>query len=135
MAIDLKRMERDILEAATLGSIGFLYSLNSAASTNLTPASRVLMEKYGPIDAYGQLVTIINYLVEKRYLFPYFDNSRKEISGQAAGLTPEGLKRLQELQCRIRAWVCENWFPVAVAGITAFIGIGSIVVDLIVNRN
>ena len=93
------------------------------------------MEKYGSSDAYEQLVAVIDYLVEKRYLFPYFDKVRKELRGQAAGLTPEGLKRLQELRHPRWTWVRENWFPLAVAGITAIIGILSVGVDLYLNWN
>ena len=143
MAPDLKRMERDILEAAhKYGSIGRLYYADVSAAQLTTPASRAIAKKYLPSrkayrstqETYANLVAVIDYLVEKRYLLPYFDKERKERSGEAAGLTPEGLRRLQELRCRVRTWVINNWFPAIVAVVTITIGVSSIVVDATCNR-
>ena len=133
MALDLRQMEQDILEVVRdIGDIGFRDSSHS-------PASKVLIEKYidkdDPWQSNQQLTVLVDYLVEERYLFPVF-NQKGEVSGSyARGITPKGLKRLRELQAPRRTWFKENWFPVIVAGITTMIGIGSIVVDLIVNRN
>ena len=124
MALDLKQMEQDILETVhSLGRIGPLMS----------PSSRALWEKYSSTDAGAYLNTVIDYLVEKRYLFPFFDEAHKEVHATSAGLTPKGLRRLRELQHPWRTWVKKNWFPVAVAAITAFIGLLSVGVDLYLN--
>ena len=50
------------------------------------------------------------------------------------GITPKGAKRFRELQAPLWTWFKENWFPAIVAGITASIGVGSIVVDATCNR-
>ncbi len=126
-AFDVTQMELDILEAVhTMGSVGYLNGSN-------TPATEILLEKYGSEEANRQLNVLLAYLIEKRYLFPYFGTNGKELSGYAQGITPKGVNRLQELQHPIRTWVRANWFAVVVAGITATIGIASMVINLIVN--
>ena len=128
MALDLKQMERDILEAAlTKGAIGQVLRSNK-------PASIILREKYGSTEAREQLIVVTQYMLEERYLFPLMDDDNPvDSSNYVRGLTPKGLKRLRELKAPRWTWVKENWFPVAVATITAFIGLGSIGVDLYFN--
>lgn len=129
MAFDVKRMERDILEASnTLGAIGYLNGSH-------TPASKPLIEKYGSDEAGQQRTAVLSFLLEERYLFPYYDTEGNEQRIDARGITPKGYRRLQELQHPIRTWVGANWFGVVVAGITATIGVASIVVNLIVNSD
>ena len=127
---DVKQMERDILEASnTLGAIGYF---NGSHST----ASQVLIEKYGSREEDRQLTTVLDYLVEERYLFPFCDSKTGEVlNGYARGITPKGYRRLQELQHPIRTWVGANWFAVFVAGVTTAIGVASVVVNLIVNSD
>ena len=124
-------MERDILEA--------VYDFGEIRPK--TPASQTLADKY-PSDAGDnslriQVTVMLNYLVEERFLFPYvLESSGKELrDGFARGITPKGLDKLQRLRHPVRTWIGENWFPVVVAGITATIGIASIVVNLIAAFN
>ena len=129
MAFDLKQMERDILETAhTLGRIGYF-------NGSLSPATESLKDKYRSDEEQQQVTVLMKYLLEKRYLFPFFDGKTgKELTDYVRGLTPKGFRRLRELQAPRRVWFEDNWFPVVVAAITAMIGVGSIVVNLIVNR-
>ena len=124
-------MERDILEAA--------YELGEIRPG--THASQALSDKYssdaGDNSPRIQVTVMLNYLVEERLLFPYFSSSSGEEfrDSFARGITPKGLDRLKRLRHPVRTWIGENWFPVAVAVITATIGILSIVVDLIASFN
>ena len=120
-------MERDILEA--------VYDFGEISPG--TPASQTLEDKYsldtGDDSPLIQVTVMLNYLLEERFLFPYISGqSGEELrDGFARGITPKGLDRLQRLRHPVRTWIGENWFPVVVAGITATIGIASIVVNLI----
>ena len=132
MALDLKKMERDILEVVRdIGDIGFRNSSHS-------PASKVLIEKYidkdDPWQSNQQLTVLVDYLVEKRYLFPVHSTDGKVSSGYARGITPKGAKRLRELQVPRWTWFKSNWFPTLVAAITAIAAVGSIIVDATCNR-
>ena len=127
MSFDLKQMERDILETVhTLGRIGVFNS-------SISPAAESLKDKYRSDEEQQQVTVLIKYLLEKRYLFPFFGKTGKELTDNVRGLTPKGFRRLRELQAPRRVWFEENWFPVVVAGIAALIGTVSIVVNLIVN--
>ena len=128
MAFDIKQMERDVLETVLiLGDIGYRGGSHSAAS-------KVLIEKYsGSFDVDQRLVVIVDFLVEERYLFPVRNDKGEVSSGYARGITPKGLKRLRHLRHPRRTWVRKNWFPVVVAVITAFIGLGSIGANLYLN--
>ena len=123
-------MERDILEAV----------FEFGVIRHGTCASQILANKYpheaGDNSPLTQVTVMLDYLVEERFLFPLFTSSGEELrSGFARGITPKGLDRLQRLRHPVRTWIGENWFPVVVAGITATIGIVSIVVDLIASFN
>ena len=61
-----KRMERDILEAVyELGPIGVF-------SGEASPASLRLRREYPSDSERQQLSVVLNYLLEKRLLFPYY---------------------------------------------------------------
>ena len=129
MALDLRQMERDILEAVhTRGKLGLL------AGTDW-PATQFLIDKYRSDEEQQQVVVLMKYLLEKRYVFPFFDGKTgEELTDYVRGLTPKGAKRLRELQAPRWTWFKTNWFPAIVAGITGSIGVGSIVVDATCNR-
>ena len=115
-------MELDILAAAfELGSI-----------FPGTPANQSLVEAYP--DEEERLTVFADYLIEERFLFPLFDpTTGGEVrNGRARGITPKGIDRLRRLRNPVRTWIGENWFPVIVAAITASIGIGSIIVNVVV---
>lgn len=120
-------MEQDILEAAY--NLGSIYGESSAL--------KALLAKY-PAQETGrsrdlnspeqQLTVVINYLLEERYLYPFFTSDGEEVRhGRARGITPKGIERLHRLQHPTATWLKNNWFPVVVATITACIGILSIV--------
>ena len=118
-AFDVTRMELDILEAIHTQGDGDIGYFNGSFS----PASQVLLEKYGNDD--DRLTVVIDYLVEERYLFPLYEATGKILGGgYARGITPKGYRRLQELQHPFRTWVKANAFAVTVAAIMASIGIG-----------
>ena len=129
MALDLKQMERDILETVRArGEISGYYC-------SISPTSQFLLDKYPPGEGENERLVLIDYLVEERFLFPIVDPSSHEaISGFTRGITPKGLTRLRELQAPRWHWFKGNWFPVIVAAITAGIGVGSIIVDVTCNR-
>ena len=93
MALDLKEMERDILEATyTLGEIGVIDRPN-------TPASELLLNKYPWYGARQQMNVLIRHLLEERYLFPAYSYTQHKLSSKIVnGITPKGLKRLRELE-------------------------------------
>ena len=116
---DKYKMELDVLAAAfDLGPI-----------LPGTPAAQSLDEAYpGEQEA---LTVVADYLIEERFLFPLFDSitGLQVRNGRARGITPKGMDRLSRLRHPIRTWIVENWFPVAVATTTAFLGIISIAVN------
>ena len=135
-AFDVTRMELDILEAIHTQGDGDIGYFNGSFS----PASQVLLEKYGNDD--DRLTVVIEplissltdyYLVEERYLFLLYEATGKILGGgYARGITPKGYRRLQELQHPFRTWVKANAFAVTVAAIMASIGIGTMVTNIIV---
>ena len=126
-AFDVTRMELDILEAIHTQGDGDIGYFNGSFS----PASQVLLEKYGNDD--DRLTVVIDYLVEERYLFLLYEATGKILGGgYARGITPKGYRRLQELQHPFRTWVKANAFAVTVAAIMASIGIGTMVTNIIV---
>ena len=124
-------MERDILEA--------VYKFGEIRPG--TTASQILADKYpleeGKNSPLTRVTVMLNYLLEERFLFPYFSSSTGEElrNNVARGITPKGLDRLRRLRHPVRTWIGENWFPVVIAAITATIGIASIVVNLITSFN
>ena len=129
MALDLKQMERDILEAAyTLGRIGSITNPE-------TPASEFLYKRYPSEEAFQQVVVLVRHLLEERFLFPAYIVTKSQFSNSSvSGITPKGLKRLRELKAPRWTWFKTNWFPTLVAAITAIAAVGSIVVDATCNR-
>ena len=125
-------MEYDILCAVDeLGEIGLFNNSFTDARLHL---NNLYPSKPGPGlgDPHQPLTAVLNYLLEERYLYPYFNGLGEELKdGFARGLTPKGLKRLRELRHPVRTWAEANWFPVVVAVITASIGVASILVNLI----
>ena len=92
MALDLKRMERDILEKTSTQDR--MWSIYDAK----LPIPQFLLNKYGPKEGREQLIVVIQYLLEERYLIPPIDNSNRDSRVIVRGLTPKGYKRLRELQ-------------------------------------
>ena len=118
------RMERDILEVVyKLGPIGVFNGVQS-------PATQRLRSKYTSDSEIQQLSVILNYLLEKRLLFPYFsaNGSGEELRDTfARGITPDGVNRLQRLRVPVATWIVDNWFPLMVASGTVSSTIGNIV--------
>lgn len=124
-------MERDILEA--------VYEFGEIRPE--TRASQILADKY-PMERVSnsprtQITVMLNFLVEERFLFPYFERSSgKELrDGFARGITPKGLDRLQRLRYPVRTWIGENWFPMVVAVTTVTISSASMIVNLVISIN
>ena len=119
---DAARMERDILEAVhTLGSI----DPNSSASA-------ILLERYDS-ESPQRLHVVIESLVDEGFLIPYRDSDgmvskTREIT-LIRGITPKGVRRLQEIRHPIRTWLKGNWFPMVVAVLATTVGIASIISD------
>ena len=129
MALDLKGMEREILDAVLAG--GKLGSFES----NHSGRWQSLYDKYPSAKEQEQVKVLIDDLVEKRYLSHLpgatpGDGNKIYIRG----ITPDGLQRLKELKAPRWTWFKSNWFPTLVAGITAIAAVGSIVVDATCNR-
>lgn len=130
MPSSVAHMERDILDAAhTLGWLGY-YNGEHA------PASKRLYERYTSEDDKQALTAVLNYLVEQRFLDPMFNSSGDELrNGYARGITPKGAERLRELKHPVRYWASKNWFPVCISIITATVGAGSIIANVIVKAS
>ena len=97
-----------------------------------TDAQQVLNAKY-PSESQQQFVTVtLQYLLEERYLWPYFDKDGNELrsGGFTRGVTPKGIARLRKLRNPSRHWMSNNWFPLLIAGFSAGIAITNMVVNL-----
>ena len=130
-----KNLERDILTwTYQLGELGPIHGSPSPAIVTLV--GKYQNGEYGEkrkVDQ--QIATCIEYLREKRYLYPYFNSQGEEAKSPpwARGITPKGVERLEKLQHPRTHWIGENWFPLTVAIITASIGIASITVNIMTN--
>lgn len=122
----LDEMELDILELMyEKGELGYINGAHSEAA-------QVLNAKYISEREQQALMVTVQYLLEARYLWPYFDNNTEiELRNYARGITPKGVRRMRKLQRRF-PWIRENWFPVLVAAITATLALADIVVNVIV---
>ena len=120
-------VEHRILEVVhDKGRLGFFNGANS-------PATEVLNAKYRSEAEQQAVMVTVQYLLEERYLFPFFDaKSGEELRNYARGITPKGIDRLRELQDPGRYWRRKNWFPLTVAVITALIGVGSIISNFVI---
>ncbi len=109
------RMERDILEVVyKLGPIGVFNGVQS-------PATQRLRSKYTSDSEIQQLSVILNYLLEKRLLFPYYSaigDGRELRDDYARGITPDGAERLRRLRHPIPTWIVDNWFALLIASAT-----------------
>ena len=75
---------------------------------------------------------MLEYLESEGYIYIYRLPSGVVLPGDAIrGITPRGLRRLEELQHPVRAWMEANWFPLTVAVITSVIGIAGICLKVI----
>lgn len=121
-------MELDILEVVyEKGRLGYF---NGAQSE----ATQALCAMYPSESEQEYMMVGLQYLLEARYLWPFFEaSSKREQRDSARGITPKGIRRMRKLQHPVRTWMRENWFPLAVAAITAGIAVANIVVDIIVN--
>ena len=120
-----RQMELDILKAIDeLGPIGYQNGRHTPASVRLT-------SKYKSYEEGQQLAVVLNFLLEQRLLFPYFNADGKELRETARGITPTGLDRLDRLQHPVHTWICDNWFGVVVATIASLIGIANVVVSVL----
>ena len=116
---DVKRMERDILEDILYTSRAKHW--NSAESKMVLESPRLR----GRIDA------LVAHLYDDGILV---SGSPRDVNGNVAtsfisGLTPKGIRRLEEIKHPRRTWLKANWFPMVVAIVTTAVGIASIVSD------
>lgn len=122
---NLARIERDILGAVyDKGEIAFLNGSHS-------PASQFLSAKCSSEQELQAVTITIQYLLEERYLFPFFDGrTREELRAYARGITPKGIDRLRQLRHPALYWMQKNWFPLVVAVTSVAIGTTNVVVNL-----
>ena len=126
----MRRVERDILEA--------VYGLGRVSSGS--PALESLIQKHpnkgGYDDPSQHLTVILNYLLEERFLSPFFSSDGVERrNGWARGLTPKGYERLQQLRHPIRTWLGANWFPVVVAVTTVAVSVASMGITIFAKQS
>ena len=128
MAINVKQMEQDLLETARdKAPIGLVGEAGRSAR-------QFLADKYPSKEESQQLTVVMQYLLEERYIYPFFDGVTKlESRDYVRGITPKGMRRLEELQAPRRAWFRDNWFPATIAGITAGVSITSLILNTILN--
>lgn len=117
-SLPVREMEFDILQ--------FTYESSEFGQLdgNLTASGR-LNRKYKSQRDQEQLRVMMKFLEDERFLYSY--------SGpyHGRGITPKGLDRLDRLQHPVRTWIYDNWFGVAVASITASIGIANAVISIL----
>ena len=120
----VEKIERDILEAVyDKGMVGFFDGSHS-------PAAQMLNAKYPAEQEQQAVMVIAQYLLEERYLFPFFDfDAGKESRNYVRGITPKGIDKLRQLRRPWLHWICANWFPFSVAVISATIGLTNIFVN------
>ncbi len=122
----LRNMELDILRIVRdHGPIDLI-----PGSTD-TEGTKQLLKLYPDENSGGRaiLMDFVNELISTGHLLAGHHPKGFELPFYTRGLTPKGVRRLYELAHPVRAWVCANWFPVAVAAITTAVGIASIVSD------
>ena len=125
--LDTSRIERDILEAAS--KFGMIAPFGDQSGL------KELTKKYGDDRQTMQSLTVvIQYLLEERYLYPFFDSKGEELRHHARGITPKGSERLKRMRHPIRTWMGANWFALVVATLTTAISIISVTTNLIVNN-
>ena len=124
---DTSRSERDILEAAS--KFGMIGPFGDDSGL------KELTKKYGDDKQTMQRLTVvIQYLLEERYLYPFFSSDGEELRHHARGITPKGSERLKRMRHPIRTWMGANWFALSVAALTTIISIISVTTNLIVNN-
>ena len=123
--LSVRQIERDILEAAESGRISFFDATEAWDKLTLLYAYESHSRE--------RVIAIMDYLICERYLSPVRDREGNILSARAMGVTPRGHRRLQELRHPVGTWIAENWFALAVAVTTALVGIGSIVVDIVLD--
>ena len=122
--LKLDEMELDILE--------LVYEKSDLE--HFIDVAKGLNAKYPSVREQQALLATSQYLLEARYLWPYFGgNTGEELRDYVREITPKGVRRLRELQHPVRSWIWGNWFPLVVATITAAIAIANIVVDITAN--
>lgn len=121
MKNDIKRMERDIL--------GLAYTYGDTESDEVTKAIR---KKYGCTrEAIYQITIVLDRLVEKRYLSPFFDSAGRVVPAQARGITPEGYRGLWELKHPIRAGIGKHkWDGTSI--VATLVGSGIVVAAILI---
>ena len=123
----IDELERDILTAA------YHHGRLNLEGGELTPGAQFLVDKYPSKPERQDIAVVLQYLLEMRYMWPYFSRETgKELraAGYARGITPKGIERLQQLKNPVAYWGKKNWFPLTVAAVTALIGVGHIAVNI-----
>lgn len=116
----LKNMELVILKAiCKCGEIDLGNAKKSAAQLEIS-------SKFDSGEESRQVRVFLNYLVQERFLFPFYDNNKTPRFDSAMGITPKGLDRLNRLQHPACSWIYDNWFGAIVAGIMALIGMANV---------
>ena len=115
---DVARMERDILEEVHYCREGVWSARDS----------KTILKRHGS-DAYDRLNVVVEYLIDEGFLIPLYIPGEKTSTNLVRGITPKGLRRLQEIQHPVRTWLKANWFPMVVAVLATGVGIASIVSD------
>ena len=121
--VNMSIVERDVLKAVQL------YGRLGPTDQEQDTALGWLAKRYDMSDhATSQLLTCVSdYLVEQRYLWPYFSSEGGQIvQARVRGITPKGIERLRELDHPVRTWVGRNWFPVVVAAIASTVALGDL---------
>ena len=126
--LNMAMVERDVLRAV------YDYGGIRPGLDGPDTAYAWLAEKYDMSDlSTSRLVTCVNdYLVEQRYLWPYFDSENRQVRpSMVRSITPKGIDRLQELEHPVGTWVSRNWFPVVVAIVTSALALGDLALRIV----
>ena len=83
-------------------------------------------------DPLERATAVLNYLLEERYLFPYFGSrDGQELRNNVGrGLTPKGAERLFQLKHPVLFWLKHNWFPASIAVSTIALSLASIILGV-----
>ena len=85
--------------------------------------------------AYERVAVTIEFLKTSGHLWRYEDHHGKDIGGFARGLTPQGERRLYELEHSTRVWLRINWLRLATVASATFLGLVTLILQAFLIEN
>ena len=125
-----KKLQIDLLENIAQNG-GWTWVIGPGIATNEEADLRRRLSGYTNEDYYRCTATLIasgKILTSERL---HINQPVLQQTNDPRGLTLDGYAYLEQLRHPLREWIKQNWFPVAVAAITAVLGAGSLAIGFI----